>query len=40
MLSYLEGTNVEMARVVRAHPTLSEVLGEAAAAIDNEAIHL
>jgi dihydrolipoamide dehydrogenase len=35
----LEGTHTEIARMVHAHPTLSEVVKEAAAAVTGEAIH-
>ncbi len=39
MLKYLEGTNEELHRMTHAHPTLSEVVKEAAANTNNEAIH-
>jgi len=39
MLKYLEGTNEELHRMTHAHPTLSEVIKEAAANTNNEAIH-
>ncbi len=39
MVSYLEGTSEELHRMNHAHPTLSEVLKEAAAAVSGEAIH-
>ena len=39
MLKYLEGTNEELHRLTHAHPTLSEVIKEAAASTNNEAIH-
>ncbi len=39
MLRYLEGTSEELHRVTHAHPTMSEVVKEAAAAVNNEAIH-
>ena len=39
MLKYLEGTNEELHRLTHAHPTLSEVIKEAAANTNNEAIH-
>jgi len=39
MLKLLEGTNVELQRLTHAHPTLSEALKEAGAAVTNEAIH-
>ncbi len=39
MLRYLEGTSEELHRVTHSHPTMSEVVKEAAAAVTNEAIH-
>ena len=39
MLKYLEGTNEELHRLTHAHPTLSEVIKEAAANTNDEAIH-
>ncbi|MBJ81716.1 MAG: dihydrolipoyl dehydrogenase, partial [Acidimicrobiaceae bacterium] len=39
MLQLLEGTNLELHGMTHAHPTLSEVVREAGAAITNEAIH-
>jgi dihydrolipoamide dehydrogenase len=39
MAKLLEATNVEVAHLVHAHPTLSEVVKEAAAAVTGEAIH-
>lgn len=36
----LEATNEEIHHTIHAHPTLSEALAEAAAAVDNEAIHI
>jgi dihydrolipoamide dehydrogenase len=39
MLKYLEGTNLELHRLTHAHPTLSEAVKEAGAAVTNEAIH-
>ena len=39
MLRYLEGTSEELHRVTHAHPTMSEVVKEAAAAVTGEAIH-
>jgi dihydrolipoamide dehydrogenase len=39
MLKFLEGTNLELHRLTHAHPTLSEVIKEAGAAVTNEAIH-
>lgn len=36
----LESTSVELAKTIHAHPTLSEMLMEAAADADNEAIHI
>ena len=39
MLRYLEGTHEELRRVTHAHPTLSEAVKEAGAAIGNSAIH-
>ncbi len=40
MLRYLEGTHYEIQQLTHAHPTLSEVIREAAGAIDGIAIHL
>ena len=39
MLKYLEGTTEELHRLTHAHPTLSEVIKEAAANTHNQAIH-
>ncbi len=39
MLQLLEGTNLELHRMTHAHPTLSEAVKEAGAAVTNEAIH-
>lgn len=39
MLQLLEGTNLELHKMTHAHPTLSEALKEAGAAVTNEAIH-
>lgn len=39
MLKFLEGTNLELHRMVHAHPTLSEVIKEAGGAVTGEAIH-
>ena len=39
MLRMLEGTHEELHRMTHAHPTMSEVVKEAAAAATNEAIH-
>ncbi len=39
MLQYLEGTSEELHRLTHAHPTMSEVVKEAAAAVTGEAIH-
>jgi len=39
MLQMLEGTNLELHKMTHAHPTLSEALKEAGAAVTNEAIH-
>lgn len=36
----LEGTNVEIGAMVSAHPTISEIIKEAALAADNKAIHI
>jgi len=36
----LEGTNLEVGAVVNAHPTVSEVIKEAALAADGKAIHI
>lgn len=36
----LEATPFEISRAVAPHPTLSEVLGEAALAVSGEAIHI
>jgi dihydrolipoamide dehydrogenase len=36
----LEGTNLEVGSVVNAHPTVSEVIKEAALAADGKAIHI
>jgi dihydrolipoamide dehydrogenase len=39
MLKFLEGTNLELHKMTHAHPTLSEAVKEAGAAVTNEAIH-
>jgi dihydrolipoamide dehydrogenase len=39
MLQMLEGTNLELHKMTHAHPTLSEALKEAGAAVTGEAIH-
>ena len=39
MLQLLEGTNLELHKMTHAHPTLSEAVKEAGAAVSNEAIH-
>ena len=39
MLRYLEGTSEELRRLTHAHPTMSEVVKEAAASVTGEAIH-
>ncbi len=39
MLRYLEGTSHELHRLTHSHPTMSEVVKEAAAAVTGEAIH-
>ncbi|MDA1280012.1 MAG: dihydrolipoyl dehydrogenase [Chloroflexi bacterium] len=39
MLQMLEGTNLELHKMTHAHPTLSEVVKEAGAAVTGEAIH-
>lgn len=39
MLRLLEGTHEELHRMTHAHPTMSEVVKEAAAAATNEAVH-
>jgi dihydrolipoamide dehydrogenase len=36
----LEATSQELARIVRAHPTLAEAMGEAAHAVTGKAIHI
>lgn len=36
----LEATPLEVARAVHPHPTLSEVIAEAACAVEGEPIHL
>jgi len=36
----MEGTNLEVGAVVNAHPTLSEIVKEAALAADERAIHI
>ncbi len=40
MAKSLESTSVELAKTIHAHPTLSEMIMEAAAAADGEAIHI
>ena len=39
MVKFLEGTNFELHKMTHAHPTLSEVIKEAGAAVTDEAIH-
>ena len=39
MLKYLEGTSEELHKLTHAHPTMSEAVKEAAAAVTGEAIH-
>jgi dihydrolipoamide dehydrogenase len=39
MLKFLEGTNLELHKLTHAHPTLSEAIKEAGAAVTGEAIH-
>ena len=39
MLQLLEGTNLELHKMTHAHPTLSEAVKEAGAAVTGEAIH-
>jgi len=39
MLKLLEGTNLELHKLTHAHPTLSEVIKEASASVNGEAIH-
>ncbi len=39
MLKLQEGTNLELHEMTHAHPTLSEALKEAGAAVTGEAIH-
>jgi pyruvate/2-oxoglutarate dehydrogenase complex dihydrolipoamide dehydrogenase (E3) component len=39
MLQMLEGTNLELHKMTHAHPTLSEAVKEAGAAVTGEAIH-
>jgi dihydrolipoamide dehydrogenase len=39
MLQLLEGTNLELRKMTHAHPTLSEAVKEAGAAVTGEAIH-
>ena len=36
----LEGTNIEIGAIVSAHPTISEIIKEAALAADDKAIHI
>ena len=40
ILKYLEGTDVEIAELTHAHPTLSEAIKEAALSLNDEAIHM
>ena len=40
MLKHLEGTHDEVRTMVHAHPTLSEIIKEAAGAVTGEAIHI
>ena len=39
-MQLLEGTTNELGRLVHAHPTLSEVVKEAALATEGRAIHM
>ena len=39
MVKFLEGTNFELHKMTHAHPTLSEAIKEAGAAVTGEAIH-
>ena len=39
MVKFLEGTNFELHKLTHAHPTLSEAIKEAGAAVTGEAIH-
>ena len=40
LLKYLEGTDIEIAELTHAHPTLSEAVKEAALSLNNGAIHM
>ena len=40
LLKYLEGTDIEIAELNHAHPTLSEAIKEAALSLNNGAIHM
>ena len=40
LLKYLEGTDIEIAELTHAHPTLSEAIKEAALSLNNGAIHM
>ena len=40
MAKSLESTSVELAKTIHDHPTLSEMIMEAAAAADGEAVHI
>ncbi|MBE32385.1 MAG: dihydrolipoyl dehydrogenase [Rickettsiales bacterium] len=40
LLKYLEGTDMEIAELTHAHPTLSEAVKEAALSLNNGAIHM
>jgi dihydrolipoamide dehydrogenase len=40
MAKSLESTSVELAKTIHAHPTLSEMIMEAAAAADGQAVHI
>ncbi|HED09512.1 MAG TPA: dihydrolipoyl dehydrogenase, partial [Caldithrix abyssi] len=40
MAKALEATPVELGKTIHAHPTLSEMIMEAALSADNEAIHI
>ena len=40
LAALLEATPLELGRAVAPHPTLSEVLGEAALAVSGQAIHI
>lgn len=40
LAQFLESTNWELAHTIHPHPTLSEVIGEAALAVDGQAVHM